>query len=561
MGNASPEITVLANSQSVFAVEEKDSSLRLVGLYRPAEDVDFASIEGCQRLFTITTRDEEGMQTLFSASGANKARCETTEKGLRLTFSGFSAREMPFGAEVVITAQLAPGEAVARWKLGVELSEPGQTLWFIRFPELDGLRASNAGPESYVLVPEGWGRIMPKYSEWEGYEGRYPSHACAVQLEAYVAGKGGPHLYVSDADGGARTKELFSRPGADGTVELSTLLYPDDMGRARSFEWPYETLIGPCPGDWYDAAKRYRAWALEQKWCSRGPLAATEEVPEWLKTTPIWRVYGSGPTIDQASLASEIALREAVGTPACLHWYTWHQIPFDTDYPEYFPVKEGFAEGVAQLQEGGYGVMPYINGRLWDVDSASWKAEGAEQYATKDETGKVYIENYGSGRDLAPMCPTQDFWGDKITGIVERLTTEYKVNGVYIDQVGAAAPTICLDPSHGHPLGGGDWWVAGYRRWLLALRRELKQRAPEKFLTTESNAEPYIDCFDAYLMCNSTRSNLVPLFSTIYNDYILTFGRYFNDPHDRRSSRRSGGSSSPLARNLAGSAGLLQTTT
>ena len=42
---------------------------------------------------------------------------------------------------------------------------------------------------------------------------------------------------------------------------------------------------------------------------------------------------------------------------------------------------------------------------------------------------------------------------------------ECGVKGVYIDQIAAAAPTLCFDKSHGHPLGGGHWWTEGY--WKL----------------------------------------------------------------------------------------------
>jgi hypothetical protein len=53
--------------------------------------------------------------------------------------------------------------------------------------------------------------------------------------------------------------------------------------------------------------------------------------------------------------------------PVGFHWYSWHQIPFDNDYPHYFPAKPNFAEGVAELRRSKVQVMPYINGRLWDT--------------------------------------------------------------------------------------------------------------------------------------------------------------------------------------------------
>ncbi len=213
--------------------------------------------------------------------------------------------------------------------------------------------------------------------------------------------------------------------------------------------------------------------------------------------------------------------------PIANHWYNWHQIPFDNNYPNYFPPKPGFRNAVAAAHRLRPPVlqMPYINGRLWDTDTENFKQVGIH-YCTKNARGKPYIEVYGSGQKLAPMCPFTPTWQHKLQSIVWRLIDDYGVDGVYMDQIGAAGPRFCMDPTHGHPLGGGDWWVAGYWKLLSQLRTRLKAAHPGAFLTTESNAEPYIRYFDAYLMCNSTRDHLAPLFAAVYHDYILTFGRY-----------------------------------
>ena len=89
-----------------------------------------------------------------------------------------------------------------------------------------------------------------------------------------------------------------------------------------------------------------------------------------------------------------------LGVPIGFHWYSWHQIPFDNDYPHYFPAKPGFAEAVRDLQASGVYVMPYINGRLWDTHDRGREdfefTRRALPAATKDEQGKPYIETYGS---------------------------------------------------------------------------------------------------------------------------------------------------------------------
>ena len=70
--------------------------------------------------------------------------------------------------------------------------------------------------------------------------------------------------------------------------------------------------------------------------------------------------------------------------PLALHWYVWDEIAFDTGYPEYFPAKPGFAAAVQTLQQQyQISVAPYINGRIFDVNTKSWTQDGAEAYCTK----------------------------------------------------------------------------------------------------------------------------------------------------------------------------------
>jgi len=57
-------------------------------------------------------------------------------------------------------------------------------------------------------------------------------------------------------------------------------------------------------------------------------------------------------------------------------------------------VKEGFAEGVRELEEAGVFVMPYINGRLWDT-----RDKGTE----RTRPGGPKVKSVGSRRDQVPV--------------------------------------------------------------------------------------------------------------------------------------------------------------
>jgi hypothetical protein len=240
---------------------------------------------------------------------------------------------------------------------------------------------------------------------------------------------------------------------------------------------------------------------------------------------------------------------QELGVPVGFHWYNWHQIPFDNDYPHYFPPKDGFAEGVAQLRQANVYPMPYINGRLWDThdrQSEDWQfTKTARPAATKDEKGDPYVETYqsketdGNSVKLAVMCPSTSLWQNRIRDIVLRLFNDCGVSGVYIDQIAAASPRLCFDASHGHPLGGGHWWTEGYWKMLDSIRAA---KPADCMLTTECNAEPYVKWFDGYLTWHWQAQNMVPAFPAVYGGAIQMFGRaYRGGPSQDLANRMKAG--------------------
>ena len=84
-------------------------------------------------------------------------------------------------------------------------------------------------------------------------------------------------------------------------------------------------------------------------------------------------------------------------------------------------------------------------------------------------------------------CPSTDIWHRKVIGLVDSLQHAIGVNGIYIDQIAAAAPEPCWNEAHGHPVGGGDFWYDGYRRLIGEIRANHLQE--DRILTSEENAE------------------------------------------------------------------------
>ncbi len=414
--------------------------------------------------------------------------------------------------DVTATILLPNGGAPSEWRIDVANRSTRYGVYETRFPYLPSVNRRGLGT---TLVPGGnWG------GELRDAKGRwnlaYPSTRCPVQCMGFMHNHAG--LYFASHDPGARTKTLQISDEQDATISVlaENATIP---GNSQKSEFPF--VIAADTGDWWGAARLYRAWATQQSWCRKGWIRDRNDIPERLKDLGFWWIESGAPDrVGPLLLTAEKRCGDLnIGT----HWYNWHKIPFDNSYPEYFPTKPRFAEVTRQLTARNQIVMPYINGRLWDSAIESFKKTGLAG-SCKQPSGENYIEVYGSGRKLSPMCPTTKIWQDKMAEVSHRLIHEYGVNGIYYDQIGAARPKPCYDPSHGHPLGGGRHWVDGYRKMLAPIKVEAARAGC--VMTTENTAEPYMDNIDAYLAWIPRYDTDVPLLPAVYSGYTI----YFTSP-------------------------------
>lgn len=433
-----------------------------------------------------------------------------------------------------VTARAAPDAAAGalRWQLAVEGQTAPWSVWQVVFPQV---AVADLGPRAGVLFPKAAGEVQR--GVWQRpfrFSGTYPSGWTSMQFMAAYREDPATGLYLAVHDPWGSTKELRceSRP-QDRTVTLAYEHPVPDMGQpGNRFELSGAAVWQLLRGDWFDAACFYRDWVRrEAKWYPRLTADGRADTPLWMRELSAWALGGGRPADCYAPMKG---FAEFLEPPIGFHWYSWHQIPFDNDYPHYFPTQLGFAGGVHDLQAVGVSVMPYINGRLWDT-----RDKGGEDFeftrvarpaVTKDEAGEPYTETYGSKESdgspvkLGVMCPTTALWQTKVRETVLRLMNECGVRGVYIDQIAAAQPTLCFDRSHGHPLGGGHWWTEGYWQLLDALRQAMPA---DRMLTTECNGEPYIRCFDGYLTWHWQYDGQVPAFPAVYGGAIQMFGRSY----------------------------------
>ena len=490
------------------------------------------------------------------------------DTGIGINMIKFSGRpELPGGEAVSMQLAISANPQTRNaegpcpyWPASIEM------LWMresLKLPEnltlesatLPTIKLAPFGNRMKAFYPQASGIVIDRpFHRNKNWHGRYPSGWSTMPWYAVWNDTKEERigLYVAAHDKDGTTKEQRFRTDAqNGMVDIS-LEYPaENLGRKDARFAPCRIVLESYRGDWFDAAKMYRDWMRrEATWFPRekiGPEGRTD-TPLWMKELCVWAL---GSTLPDKMPEALRKFQEPLGVPTGLHWYNWHQIPFDNDYPHYFPTKDGFKNAVAKIQEhGDLFVMPYINGRLWDTRDRGMEdwlfTKEALPGVTKKEDGTSYVETYGSKEsdgskvELGVMCPASQVWFDKQRDLIRQLTWDVDdddigVSGVYVDQVAAAAPALCFDESHGHPVGGGAWWVSTYKKMFEEIRSGLPEGA---MLTTECNAEPFIDLFDGYLTWHFQHDGQVPGFAAVYGGSVQMFGRAYGEDPDKMVAAR-----------------------
>lgn len=456
-------------------------------------------------------------------------------RAIRMTWGEF---ELSGAADcrVEVTVRLDADTPSSRWNISVT-KPPEIALRQVRFPRVYGLRRQESerlavpawlgqqtnDPRSLLGGSDERGRRLA----WD-YPGRM-----ALQCLAYY-GEGGNGLYAACDDTEARRKTFALWGTTGGQVHFETVHYPKNEAADQNvYALPYHVVLGTFQGDWITAAERYREWATGQRWAKESRLQRGL-VPEWVLDTGAW-IWNRGPS--PGVLPPATALQERLGLPVSVFWHWWHGCPYDIGFPEYLPPREGteaFQQAAKRAHDEGVRFMVYMNQRAWGMSSRSWKEENAERFAVKGSDGKVRPEIYNifTRQALASMCLATPFWRNKYAGLAEEAFKDLGVDGIYMDQ--ACSHRACYDPNHGHPLGGGNSWMEGFRTLSNDIRKRCNADR-QIVLAGEGCGEAWLPYLDLMLTLQVSRERyssptdpweVIPFFQAVYHPYAVTYGSY-----------------------------------
>ncbi|MBT7056334.1 MAG: hypothetical protein HN976_14690 [Lentisphaerae bacterium] len=399
-------------------------------------------------------------------------------------------------------------DAVIFPNVSVSVSADGALIW----PRLEGVLDSTAGARIHSQGVDA------------SYSFAYPG-SMSMQCLGWQEEGRGLYLDSHDTEGWSKTWKVSGE--ADGGARFQIWhLAPREKRPDGAFAVPYPISLGSFDGSWFDLGCIYRRWALTTSRASRGP---DERRESYVGDLACWG-WNRGRITDVCPPVKELARR--IGLPVALDWYWWHKHGYDTEYPDYFPPREGrdaFMAAVRDLQAHEVRTQVYTNGVGYDLDGASWLPDGPDCVIQKEdgELKAVAYNTYTKHR-LAHGCGASALWRGKVFEVV-RQAHALGLDGLYIDMVSnVAGADPCFNPRHGHALGGGHYQVEGFRKMWQTLR----DAYPSFVLSTEAPSEVFMDLIDAFITINTSNERLgsshepIQLWNAVYHGRAVCFGNY-----------------------------------
>ena len=479
---------------------------------------------------TITMHDA----TQFTYSNPNK----TT---LILEWKNFKSLDNK-DLKIIAKVNLEESKPMSHWRISLEGTK-GLEIDQLAFPRINGIK--DIGNEE-MAVPYWLGQLFHNPRETlvdmqteslgqsvgkqARYKFDYPGPLSLQLITLYDPDKYG--LYLAANDTAAYSKSFSFSLSDNKSLTYELINYPSINTDSNTYSPVYEAIIGTFTGDWMTAATIYRDWGKRQPW-SKNSRLVNNLVPQWAKETGLW-VWNRG--VSDKVIVPAVDLRKRSGLPVNVFWHWWHNCSYDDGFPEYLPPREGkesFEAAMNYANDHDVRAIVYMNSFQWGTETKSFKDEDAILSAVKDKNGnpRSHVYNIFTGKSLTNMCMGTDFWKNKYASLSDSVVNTYKANGIYMDQ--ACMTRKCYDSTHGHPIGGGNYWVSNYRK-LTEMIRTKTDSASDVLLAGEGVCEVWLPYLDAFLTLRVSMERFagvgsrepIPFYSMVYHKYGIMYGNY-----------------------------------
>ncbi len=404
------------------------------------------------------------------------------------------------------------------------------------FPGLCAVRSPDLLADDALFLPLSGGALLADpcsalaSNPERAWQAAYPGPASMQFLGYSCGGRETVWLAAADAEAAVKTLSAATMPRSSRLALAIThhpTLRPDGI-----WSCAYPCVVGLASGDWFEAAREYRAWAADQPWCARG-RGGERRLPALTSSYGLWASHWGGPS---RAAAAARELQRIANVPIKLDWHCWHGCARDGAYPDYFPPREGdraFAVAREQLAQAGVLTQLDFNALVASPDSETWESEHAQRYALLPPEEDLPPLTGRTGSRLSLMCPSTRYWREKLAALA-RQAVQSGADGLYLEGLATALPLLCQDSDHGHGAPLPTQRAAGVRAAIGAVRKAV---GDDLHLALDGPAEICLDLANTFFTdhpaaersallpdASGSRWSPIPLFSSVYHDYATLVG-------------------------------------
>ena len=472
-----------------------------------------------------------GEKSFLLPQNAQDLKVSVEKSKINFTWINVKPENISKGCDIIATIEIANSNSY--WHIKIVPSEE-IGLCDIGFPLINDIDGEDGDTLMYPYHAAGV--PIREFSHPEGFpnptvtsesEFLYTTEIGYISPTCLAFGsftKGNSSLYLSPEDKTFYNKSTHYHQLQPNHIDYAIHIHPDNYGLSKIFNQGYKFNMALVQGDWYDCAKKYRKWGIDNKApaFTKGPIDKREDIPQWLKENVIWSRWNC----DAVCWESVLDYKKKIDVNMATHLYFWSSFPHDTNYPDWLPAQDYVVEKMPLIKEAGIKVMPYLNGHLVDMALGKTAKAYGDEILVLNENGEPIGEHWSAekGAKNQVACiqsPYYDIFMKSCIDTVKHLDAD----ALYIDQIGNTFQPMCFNPKHSHPYGGGAGYIETYTKFLNELGEKLKEikGVPVNF-GTENVCEAVP--FDLFVRCNDAfySSALYPLANVIFSGYKISYG-------------------------------------
>jgi hypothetical protein len=380
-------------------------------------------------------------------------------------------------------------------------------------------------------------------NEWRGFRYMpYPEGFSGSTMQFfsfYGLNTGG--LYFATYDGDSYSKWLNFYKNEHDLLEASFIHGNEDISPNKGFKVSYPIVIKTLQGhDWYESADLYKQWAIHQYWCQNGPLSDQNQTKycDWLMNEIGLSTFGINAGADRSMWIN--TYHEHINTKMFhILGPDWPQKTHDfcNNIPgglqDWFPTR--FSKStIDAIKLNGDKYAPFEFDYLFNENGADGDlGKKAKQKIPKNPTKS--IDQY----PFPFVCPAVPFVQELHVRRDETLQKENNVDSIYYDISANNIIKVCMDDSHGHPVGAGRQITMAYRQNYLKTKESMSKVSEGRYIPmgTEMINEVFLDVLDYYQaraggqpaaplegwnmreLLKSGEADLIPMFTYVYHEY------------------------------------------